>query len=303
MSLFDSNAPSPVIGARDLSLAIFRALAAAESKVHGKSVEHVHFHEVGAVDAIVDIVAASVAIDLLGVVVTRSTPEIGIYGSAHRLAGAAAFVNSSSTLVAIQELSSAHTCGDARRARAIASRQVELGLLSAGALLAVAPAAPDLAVLALGPKYAGHGNLFIWFAAATAARLFLANSLVLVKITRETARTTWTVLAGLAGISIFLLCAGDLRLASIAAGTAVVAGLVGVVTVRRALRLWGAPWPARVSIGVLAGLLAAGCFGLASTGMSVWLRAAFCELLFAALALGVGRWPVWSARLRHLAAR
>lgn len=60
------------------SLAIFEALGRAESKVHGTPIEDVHFHEVGAVDAIVDVVAAAVGLELLGVSrVTCSPVAIG----------------------------------------------------------------------------------------------------------------------------------------------------------------------------------------------------------------------------------
>lgn len=65
VSIIRAGSLSPSV--RERAEAIFARLARAEARVHGVQVEDVHFHEVGAVDAIVDVVGVCVGLEWLGV--------------------------------------------------------------------------------------------------------------------------------------------------------------------------------------------------------------------------------------------
>ncbi len=70
--IINGSALSPEVKGK--SLEIFSNLALAEAKIHGVTPEEIHFHEVGAVDAIVDIVGAVIGLDRLGVEEVWASP-------------------------------------------------------------------------------------------------------------------------------------------------------------------------------------------------------------------------------------
>jgi uncharacterized protein (TIGR00299 family) protein len=59
---------------KKISLDIFTCLARAEGKIHGHKIDDVHFHEVGAIDSIVDIIGAAICLDYLAVDKVISSP-------------------------------------------------------------------------------------------------------------------------------------------------------------------------------------------------------------------------------------
>lgn len=68
------NASDLVLDVKSASAKVFTKLAEAEAKVHGTTIDKVHFHEVGAIDTIIDIVGTILALRYLGVELIISSP-------------------------------------------------------------------------------------------------------------------------------------------------------------------------------------------------------------------------------------
>jgi uncharacterized protein (TIGR00299 family) protein len=76
LALIDASGLSP--RSKELARALFERIGRAEAKVHGVPLAEIHFHEIGAVDSIVDLCGAAVALELLGwPEVHAATPELG----------------------------------------------------------------------------------------------------------------------------------------------------------------------------------------------------------------------------------
>jgi len=72
LAILEESALSPSV--KEKAARIFSRLAAAEARVHGVAVEDVHFHELGGVDTIVDVVGAVAGLELLGVEKVYASP-------------------------------------------------------------------------------------------------------------------------------------------------------------------------------------------------------------------------------------
>jgi pyridinium-3,5-bisthiocarboxylic acid mononucleotide nickel chelatase len=68
------NASGLTDGVKDRAVRIFSLLAAAEAQVHNQPIERIHFHEVGAIDAIIDVCGAAIGFELLGIKQFISSP-------------------------------------------------------------------------------------------------------------------------------------------------------------------------------------------------------------------------------------
>jgi hypothetical protein len=85
-AMLDASDLSPIV--RQTALGVFTRLAIAESRIHQGPIEEVHFHEVGAVDSIVDIVGSMIGLEMLGIqrVYASSLPlGTGYFRAAHGL--------------------------------------------------------------------------------------------------------------------------------------------------------------------------------------------------------------------------
>ncbi|HTI15343.1 MAG TPA: LarC family nickel insertion protein [Dictyobacter sp.] len=84
-ALLQNSQLSPWV--RDKAIAVFRTLGEAEARIHGVSLEEIHFHEVGAVDAIVDIVGNIIALEQLGITQLYASPLPLSHGHMHMAHG------------------------------------------------------------------------------------------------------------------------------------------------------------------------------------------------------------------------
>ena len=83
--IINGSSLSPVI--QQKSLAIFHRLAEVEAKVHGTTPDRVHFHEVGAVDALVDIIGSVIGLEHLGITEIIGSPVNVGSGTVHMAHG------------------------------------------------------------------------------------------------------------------------------------------------------------------------------------------------------------------------
>lgn len=144
LRVVDAGSLTP--GAKAIAHRVFNILAAAEAKAHGVPADQVHFHEVGAVDSIVDVVAASVCLDSLGVTDVVVSPLAEGHGRVRTQHGVLPV-----PVPAVVNIAAAHGL-------ALAPRDVEGELVTpTGAAIAAAVRTADALPPAYAVKAVGYG--------------------------------------------------------------------------------------------------------------------------------------------------
>lgn len=144
LRVVDAGSLTP--GAKVIAHRVFKILAAAEAKAHGVPADQVHFHEVGAVDSIVDVVAASVCLDSLGVTDVMVSPLAEGHGRVRTQHGVLPV-----PVPAVVNIAAAHGL-------ALAPRDVEGELVTpTGAAIAAAVRTEDALPPAYAIKAVGYG--------------------------------------------------------------------------------------------------------------------------------------------------
>ena len=144
LRVVDAGSLTP--GAKAIAHRVFNILAAAEAKAHGVPADQVHFHEVGAVDSIVDVVAASVCLDSLGVTDVVVSPLAEGHGRVRTQHGVLPV-----PVPAVVNIAAAHVL-------ALAPRDVEGELVTpTGAAIAAAVRTADALPPAYAVKAVGYG--------------------------------------------------------------------------------------------------------------------------------------------------
>lgn len=144
LRVVDAGSLTP--GAKAIAHRVFNILAAAEAKAHGVPADQVHFHEVGAVDSIVDVVAASVCLDSLSVTDVVVSPLAEGHGRVRTQHGVLPV-----PVPAVVNIAAAHGL-------ALAPRDVEGELVTpTGAAIAAAVRTADALPPAYAVKAVGYG--------------------------------------------------------------------------------------------------------------------------------------------------
>ena len=100
------------VGVRDRALDIFDRIARAEARLHGTDIDRVHFHELGALDALADVVGAAAALEWLGATSISAAP-VAVGGGVTRSAHGKLPVPAPATLEVLREVGAPIRAGDA----------------------------------------------------------------------------------------------------------------------------------------------------------------------------------------------
>lgn len=246
----------------------------------------------------------SQTMDLVAAKYFLGSPALaGLYAGAQNISFAAMMLFAPSTSVVLQALSKSRMEGNHSEAGSIATTYIRVGLIFGGALVAMSPMSPQIALLLLGPQFKGAGPVLAVLLTAVAFRINAVIGRTLIAATGEQALIMFplVVLIGF-GIAAFALVVPSAGLLGAACVAAFLALGTAIFSLRDGMKLLGIryPWATFLRVAVASAATGGAGFWLKDCGFHVLVNLTMATVFYGAMIILLREWRPKRWHLREI---